>query len=292
MDAAVANDHSEQHIIEKVLHVHINGSINDFDKGGPDAAQWRPLNGKAAEVFGISDLFDSHTDAGQTAAVLQNAVLHEIEVIEVQNDFPCNMAVTISCIPGDESTRHGQRYALTSLAGSHMMSPQKIFSSEQSNHEGIEWRSRYPMYNASNLETQGILQVVGQPYVFVNLNHPVVDLLRTNADKLNASIDNQPLIDNEWYKVTKQVLSQCCQVLRSKILDKVSTRDMNDFTVQLHRPGTSEWINKDLMKEIESKLTVGDIATKDSKARILAHTLSHPRSWSARLRVKYEINTQ
>jgi hypothetical protein len=31
------------------------------------------------------------------------------------------------------------------------------------------------------------------------------------GEHMNADIDTQPLIDDQWFKVTKQVMSNCCQ---------------------------------------------------------------------------------
>lgn len=288
---------SEQHIIEKVLHVSIRGTLQKFQQGGVQAASWCPQDGKAGEVFGVNDFFDTAPDIGQTAAVLQNALLHEVEVVGVQNGFPVNIGVSISCIPGGESLSTGHRYAFTTLANSTCTTPECIFSSASSNSEGIEWRSKYPNYNATNLDSYGVLQVQGQSYVFVSQYHPVIDLLRTNAEKLNASIDDQPLIDNQWYKVTKQVMNQCCHVLRNKVLSKVSTRDMNDFSVQLHRIGTNDWVDHSIIEEIHSAIPADvDLINQQNpdlkhRSQYISAALNKPYNWTARIRVKYEINT-
>ena len=140
-----------------------------------------------------------------------------------------------------------------------------------------------------------MLQVQGQGYVFVSQFHPVIDLLRTNAEKLNASIDDQPLIDNQWYKVTKQVMNQCCHVLRNKVLSKVSTRDMNDFSVQLHRIGSADWVDNSLIEELHTTISAGvDLQNRTDpkhRANYISAALAKPYSWTARIRVKYEINT-
>jgi len=288
------NTGDEQHIKETVLHCHIRGSLQQFHSGGNESASWSPTPGRAGDVFGVNDFFDTQPDAGQTTNVLQNTLLHEVQVLSVQNDFPINLGVTISCVPGDECVKTGTRYALTCLAQSTTTTPEIIYSSESSQHEGIEWRQKYPSYNSNNLDSTGVLQVVGQPYVFVNQHHPVIDLLRNNADKLNARIDDQPLIDGEWYKVTKQVMGQCCNTLRSKVLNKVSTRDMNDFVLQLHRIGSNDWISKDVMNELQSKLSIQDELHPNespfNKKKILEKMTSKQYNFTARIKVKYEIN--
>lgn len=292
MDDDNTETNSEQRIIDRTLHVHITGSLHDFASKGVNTASWRPHPGTEADVFGINDFFDSAPDLGQATSVLQNALLHEVEVKQVKNDFPINIGVTINCIPGEESIRTGQRFAFTCLAESTNTIPEVVFSSASCNQEGIEWRNRYPTYNATNLDSHGVLDVAGQNYVFVDQSHPVVDLLRTNAEKLNASIDNQPLIDNRYYKVTKQVMSQCCQVLRSKVLSKISTRDMNNFCLQLHRIEATEWTDSSLFRELHTRLTPNEHSfDRDARLRQFTNMTHKPYSWSARIRIRYEINT-
>jgi len=186
-------------------------------------------------VFGLSGIFESSPDLGTTTSALQAAVIHRVNILETKNDFPVNIGVSISCIPSMETTRNGQSFAVTCLSSCHNPTQITVFEADASNAECVEWRNRYPQYNASNLKTQGTLQVNGQPYLFVSQTHPVIELLKQNADMLNADISSQPLIDGEWYKLTKQVMSTCCNTLKTKVLNQVSSRDLNNFFVQMER---------------------------------------------------------
>lgn len=289
----------QQYLITRRFNVHISGSLTKFQQHGPQSASWTPLSGKAGEVFGINDVFDSTPDAGLAASVLQSAVLHKVTVLEQKNEFPCNIGVTISCIPSEEMTKTGQRYAITALPETHNATPCVCFSAAESETDGHEWRNRFPSYTAQNLEEHGVLSVPGQPYIFVSQNHPVVELLRQNADLLSANIDEQPLIDGEWYKIARQVLSTCCQTLRNKVLSKVSTRDLNNFCVQLHRLGRTSWIDEgtsttsdaqanDLLRAVpHSVLTSND---QQQIAHSLETILKRPYSYMARIEVQYEVN--
>ena len=65
--------------------------------------------------------------------------------------------------------------------------------------EVIMWRQNYPTYNNSNLEKEDVIEFSGQQnYLFMSKNQPVVEILRTNKEILNADIDKKPLIDQEW----------------------------------------------------------------------------------------------
>lgn len=285
-------------IVRKRLHCFINGSIEDFRGMGQDAATWQPHNGKIAEVFGLNDVFESSPDNLVTTSTLQNAVLHKVTVLEQKNEFPLHLGVSISCIPSEEMTEEGNRFAITSLANSHNNTPCVVYSSEHDSEEGYEWRSKYPAYNAQNLETQGVLQVNGQNYVFVNENHPVIELLRQNKTLLNADIDSQQRIDGEWLKITKQVMSTCCQTLRNRVLNKVSTRDLNQFSLQISRIKSDNWelANNDaeIMRAVPIEIMVQSKSDPSGKGKSILtncidEILTKPYSYTARLEVEYEI---
>ena len=57
--------------------------------------------------------------------------------------------------------------------------------------EGANWRQLYPKWNSNNLENEGIMDVKNQPFVFVHMDHPVVGLLRHNAELIGCKIDEQ-----------------------------------------------------------------------------------------------------
>ena len=56
-------------------------------------------------------------------------------------------------------------------------------------------------------------------------------LLRANAEIIGLNVDEQPKIDEEWFKVSRQLLANSCQTLRSRVLSKVASNDLNGFQV-------------------------------------------------------------
>ena len=42
-------------------------------------------------------------------------------------------------------------------------------------------------------------------------------------------------------QITKQVFGTCCSTLKNKVLSKVQTRDLNQFSVQINRIGMDSW---------------------------------------------------
>ena len=283
---------NEQYLVTRRFNVNIRGSLAQFGGSGQEAASWAPINGKVGDVFSISDIFESTPDVGTTAAVLANSVLHRVTVLETKNDFPLNLGVTMACVPSEETTKTGHKYAITTMANTHQPNPTVVFEAEASTNEGISWRSKYPSYNANNLEKEGVLQVSGQQYLFVSQNHPVIELLRQNASHLNADISEQPLIDGEWYKITKQVMGTCCSTLRTKVLSKVSTRDLNNFSVQIHRIGNKDWNTITANDEIISAIP-DHIINLNSEEAIGTHIqtiMKRQYSFTARIEMQYEVN--
>ena len=283
---------NEQYLVTRRFNVNIRGSLMQFGGSGQEAASWAPINSKVSDVFCISDIFESTPDIGTTAAVLANSVLHRVTVLETKNDFPLNLGVTMACVPSEETTKTGHKYAITTMANTHQPNPTVVFEAEASTNEGITWRSKYPAYNANNLEKEGVLQVSGQPYLFVSQTHPVIDLLRQNAAHLNADISQQPLIDGEWYKITKQVMGTCCATLRTKVLSKVSTRDLNNFSVQIHRIGNKDWNNLTTNDEIISAIPdhIINLNSEEAISTHIQNIMKRQYSFTARIEMQYEVN--
>jgi len=76
------------------------------------------------------------------------------------------------------------------------------------------WQEKYTEWNTHNLESYGVMDVMNMPYVLVHKSHPVIDMLRSNADILGCDIDEQPMIDKQCFRVSRQVLAACCDTLR------------------------------------------------------------------------------
>ena len=125
-------------------------------------------------------------------------MLKSARIIEYSSSFPFAIGVQISCVPNQEVTSNGASYAFTALPNNTNCVPMTIYENDATTAESMAWRAQYPEYNSANLETQGVLNVQGEGFVFVSKHHPVIDLLRANKDVLNADIDSQPLIDDQW----------------------------------------------------------------------------------------------
>ncbi len=116
----------------------INGNMQQFSKSGHDTTSCLSSNAKIGEILGVSDVFDNNpADIDTTVSCLQNAVLHKITCLEVKNDFPINLGVTVSFIPSEEATRLVNRFALTSFANTDNPNPLTIFETDTESTESV-----------------------------------------------------------------------------------------------------------------------------------------------------------
>ena len=241
--------------ITRRLNCNIRGSLKDFASGGQESACWTTQNGRINDIMGINDLLQATGDQTGTQ-LLKTAVLQEVNLLEVANAHAVSLGVHLSCMNGKECTRTGQNYAFTCLPKSHNANPLCLYKNDATSADSVMWRASYPEYNSENLESHNVLNVTGEPYVFVSKAHPVIDLLRANKDVLNANIDDSTMIDGQWFKVTRQVMSTCCQQLRSKILEKIGTVDLNEIRVQISRLDGLNWKEMQCGDELMSTLPV------------------------------------
>lgn len=255
----IPRDSTKGTVITRRIAARIRGSFSQFAHGGQEAACWTTQNGRINDILGVSELLDGTGDQASTQALLKNAYLTQVRVLQTRNDFPLPLGVTLSFVPNRECTRTGAAYAFSTLPESTTSEPLTIFQNDTSTQESLSWRSQYPEYNVNNLDTHGVLNVQGENFVFVSKAHPVIDLLRINKEILNADIDTQPLIDEQWFKVTKQVMSTCCQQLKTKVLSRVGTVDLNQLSMQIHRLDGIHWLemseNDELFSKIPAHLT-------------------------------------
>ena len=255
----------------KRFNVQITGTMANFAEG-PSTAQWRPVEGQHVKIFTNAN---AEQDLGAAIKVLQSTWLVKATVLEQKNSFPVPLGINVSCIKGQEHIDTGECYTFTSLPMTHNPTPLVIFEADASAQTSQEWRRMYGEYNERNLDTHNVLEVANQNYVFVHENHPVISLLKANADLLGTEINEEKRIDGEWYKVSKSVLSTCCSTLKSKVLNKIAFNNLMDFHVSLKRLDAKEWTHEsDILSEV---------------SRLKPDVLDQPCSFMARLEMTYEL---
>lgn len=279
--------------VRRRLNVNINGSMQNFAMKGPTAGTWKPIDGKHVDVFGVHTHDGICMDHGTVTNSLRNAMILKARIIEQKSTFPVPLGVQINCVTPEEVTDSGEKFVATVLPNSLNTTPLTVFETDVSSTEGIQWRKKYPAYNASNLETWGVMEVQRKPYLFVHEDHPVIALLRVNSDLLGADIDEAQRLDGQWLKVTKQVFATCCNTLRTKVLSRVATRDLNLFSVQVHRLGEQEWAavgdGSELLAEFVPIPGQTKEQVKKAESDYIEAMLKKPCTYTARIELEYEI---
>lgn len=256
--------------ITRRINCTISGTLANFFAEGAGAASWRPVDNRAIRVFG----HNTEGDVANAVNSLRNAYILGCKVLEVKSTLPVPVGVSINCIPGNEITDTGEKYAFTSLPMSYNNTPHVLFEADLNNEHNNEWRAQYREYNADNLSTHNVLDVNGMPYVFVHESHPIIALLRANSDALGTKVDEASKIDGEWFKIGKQVVDTCCKTLQTKILKRLNVQDLNNFQVQLSRLDAKDWTE------------VGEILPEHMHDSSI---FDKPCSFQARLELTYEI---
>lgn len=279
--------------IKRSVTVQISGTMKNFAQAGPSAATWKPLEGKHVDVFGVHDHEGLCLDHGSMTNALRNAVILKATVRKQASSFPVPMGVTMNCITPSEVTDMGEKYVTTVLPNSVSTEPHVVYQTDAASADSIEWRSKYPNFNANNLETNGVMPVTGFSYVFVHHDHPVIALLRVNKDMLGADIDEQHMIDGRWYKVSRQVLSSCCNALRTKVLSRIATRDLNTFSVQLHRIGNENWgelgDGAEFLQDMPHDISWSAEERQAAEAKWMELQMKKPCAYMATIDLEYEI---
>jgi hypothetical protein len=273
--------------VTRRFNVNISGSMQDFESMGKTAATWQPVDNCHTELFG-ADLEAAGLNTSDHSSVtnaIGNAVIVKATMLQSKSTFPVPLGLTCNVVPSREMTDTGEKFLSTVLPDHVSSYPETLFEADVTARQGMEWRNLYPQYNQTNLETQGIMEVKGCPYVFVSQGHPAINLLRANSDLLGSDIDSMQKIDNEWFKVSRQVVMQCCQTLRTQVLSKVQSSDLNTLQLQLHRFQNTPWTSL----PNDAFMTQGNLSADQQRVEY-ANTLMKPCMYMARVELVYEIN--
>ncbi len=225
--------------------------MNAFSVMGPNAACWKPVDGKHASIFGVDDGFslnDSlsssvsdassaggsmllNADLAAATNALRNVTIIKATLLQCYNNFGVPLGVSVSCLPKNEAIDTGDRYTFTTIPNTSVNAPSILYEAGETHAQAMDWMRTYGKYNASNLRTTDVLKVPGVPYVFVHESHPVINLLRINKHVVGVDVDEQPKFDGQYHKLTQSLFDSSCDTINTRVLSKIQTHDLNEFTV-------------------------------------------------------------
>lgn len=285
--------------------VEIKGSPSGFGQLGNEAASWRIVDGKHSQVFGPNGSGhvgtaapgtdpSVHSELAANTSSMKRANILSADLLQYQSSFPFPLGVTVSCLPKTECVDTGERYTFTTLPNTAVTTCQSLFKAGPEKMEANEWNKTYSQFNSQNLETQGVLTLQNCPYVFVNENHPVINLLRMNKSVLGVDIDDVPKMDGEWYKLARPLMSSCCDTIRTNIIGRFqdTQADLSQMCVQLHRIGDVPWQHVDAVDAMQTFVPDPRMSTEAGNQAFqdhLASVKSKPGVLLARIRLEYEL---
>jgi hypothetical protein len=241
-------DDAPETIVIKIVTFFFQGTMNAFSIMGPHAATWKPVDGKHASIFGTEDSIGMDDPSSTTTSSssmmlnadlaaatnsLRNVTITRASLLQSYNTFGVPLGVSINCLPRNEVVDTGDKYTFTTIPNTSVNAPFTLYEAGESHKQAMEWRVNYGKFTASNLTTQDVLEVPNCSYVFVHENHPVVNLLRINKHIVGVDIDDQPRMDGQWLKITRNLFDSSCDTIRHKILSRIHTQDLTNISVRL-----------------------------------------------------------
>ena len=277
-------------LMERVLHVSITNSLSNLALAGPNGGCWTLVDGSQNKTLGQA--IDG-VDVGAATSQLRSALVHEVTILDQHSNFPVSLGVHLNCVPAREFTELGDAYAYTVLPNSKLSTPETIYKAQPLSEEMYEWHKQFPQYNAANLETEGIMHVNNHPSVFIDCQHPVVSILRANAHLIGCDIDSQKKMGDNYFKISRQVLKTCSDTIRQKVLNRITTHDLNTLGLQINRLNANGWEDlgdgSQAMAGFKLKAGLSQEEEDEAKRKHLSRFVSTPYTYTARIKIKYEV---
>jgi hypothetical protein len=285
-DAAATVD-SGFRTVSRVLHFTHSGTLQGCDEKGATAGLWRPREGKTCQVFAPTEYgIDNNHEAATNA--LNNARVKSVVCTEYTSTFPIPLGIKCDSLPACESTDVGHRYMMTTLPCHKNTTPQNLYHADDTSAEAVRWKKEYHEYTSRNIDTHNVMEVKSHPVVFVDLNHPVISLLRANKEILGSDIDEQSLVQGRWHTVSRQCFNTACKTLRSKVLSNINTVNLSNFALQAVPLDRKAWAD---MGKGEHVKEIVNATTREGLQEAHTRALNKPYNISARFQITYEYPT-
>lgn len=222
--------------ITRTLTIEVRGSLSKLAAGG-QAARWG-ADKSASSIFQPKDTDKGFANRHEKCDI-KSAVLHEMKITEIRSNFPCSLGVTISGVQGQHFTKEAVPYAKVILQDTVWSGCDTMVEADEMTNS--EYLRKYPGMNRENLSKVGILKVPDEDFVFVDMAHPIVEMLQVNQSVLQVDMSEAQLVDGRWYKVATQVVEDCTRLLDQQLLQHLPIIDLTQFEVCFERTGKMSW---------------------------------------------------
>jgi hypothetical protein len=273
--------------VSRSLHFTYSGTLLGCDEKGATAGIWKPREGKTCQVFAPTEYGIENNHEAATNA-LNNARVKSVTCTEYTSTFPIPLGIKCDALPACESTDIGHRYIMTTLPCHKNTTPQTLYSADDTSAEAVRWKQEYPQYTARNIDTHNVMEVKSHPVVFVDLNHPVISLLRANKEILGSDIDEQSLVQGRWHTVSRQCFNTAVKTLRQKVLSNINIVNLGNFALQAVPLDRKPWADIGKGEHVKE---ICNATTRESLQEAHTRALNKPYNISARFHVVYEYPT-
>jgi hypothetical protein len=79
------------------------------------------------------------------------------------------------------------------------------------------WLNKHPHWHAGNLESHEVLVPDTLPIVFVHKDHLSITCLRNSQHLIEQNLDDYPLIEGMYLKLSTALFTACCNAIRTQI---------------------------------------------------------------------------
>ena len=162
------------------------GTMNAFSVMGPNAASWKPVEGKHASIFGVDESFNNsgsgsgvaggtgvdisssssssgnmllNADLAAATNALRNVTITKATLLQSYNTFGVPLGVSVSCLPKNEVVDTGDKYTFTTIPNTAVNTPSMLYEAGDTHSQAMEWMRNYGKFNAGNLRTTDVLRV-------------------------------------------------------------------------------------------------------------------------------------
>jgi hypothetical protein len=218
----------------------------------PQNATWRPLE-DAYHIFQSRSRYAPNCRrATERQGDLGNVILMGMRIKRVESTFPCQLGLTVAGASGNYYTCNGERYSYAISAGESSPTLNTVIATTNP-FVNSQYLQTYPGMTAAKLRSEGIMEVPGENYQFVDKQHPIVEMMQENADTLQINLADAQLVDGRWYKVSKAVTERCLSELETELVSNLPIVDLRDFNATVSRFYGRDWDDADEVCDNVSK---------------------------------------
>ena len=249
--------HLSNNVISRHFVMHWDNSLSGM-ASYPEKATWKPSEDNL-DIFQTTTRYAPNCKKSDVRqGNLEQVILMGMKIKKVDSNFPCQLGLKVAGAKGNFYTGGGERYSY--VIGANESTPQlNDVLVSTSPYVNSEYLRLYPGMTKEKLRTEGIMAVPGENYVFVDKNHPIVDMMGENQDVLQINLDDAELIDERWFKVSKTVTERCLSELESELLENLPIVNLKDFGASIHRLHGRDW---DAHEEVCDNISQRDLQSR------------------------------